>query len=311
MIEIKNITKKFGKKIVLDNVSMLFNTGRVYGLIGRNGSGKTTVFNIISGLIEYFDGKLLYDNKKPNIFNFNNISYVDGMLEPLNSDIVIKYLFFMARIFFIRKRVAKKKINYLITKFKMKSFLKQKIKNLSKGNQQKVKFIVAFLNPNLKYLLLDEPFDGIDVEMTEVIKNLIFERKEQLITILTTHRLELIVELCDKYYFLEDGKLNKDNYVKLANKSITVVTNGQVDIKQIDNLDCVSKLVRSGRVIFIKIYSLKDYQTLSYELLKDKNYLYHYIKFSTFNNLILQETNAFKKSEDNQRETYFCQNCQK
>ena len=243
MIKIKNLNMSFDKKNKsLDNVSLEFKEGQITGLIGFNGSGKTTTFNIIADFLTKYTGSLEIDgvdfdkaseNKKLKIKQ--TISYLGASIPSRDSSKVISYLKQMGYIYGLNGMEVQKLANDLSTKMNFTQFLNKPIKSLSKGNQQKIKVISALLNPKLKYLILDEPFDGLDPVMVESIKNIYLSLKGVTI-IITSHRMEVVQEMCKEFYVLKDGLLIDSR--STDDKKISISVNKEVSTDSIKKLKC-------------------------------------------------------------------------
>ncbi len=273
-IELKNIYKNFYEVEALKGISINFKYETINGLIGYNGSGKTTIFNIISNLIEEYKGKVLFDGEKANDETYRKIAYLGTTSEPTNNDKTISYLLFVSGIMNYSKKNALVKINKLAKLLDFTQFLKTPIKALSKGNQQKIKLIITFLNEKSKYLLLDEPFDGIDPVMAKTIEKLILKYKKGRTIIITSHRLDIIDAICDQYFLIKDGVIVKERTRNDAKKVISVHVNKETDLKKIIDLPYVVNLITYSRENIIQIKSLKNYKKLNKILLDREGFVY-------------------------------------
>ena len=234
-LQMKNITKDFKNIKALSDISINFEENKITGLIGFNGSGKTTSFNILTNLIEKFDGKVTMNNQPLNEDDFFKISYLSAGYEAQNDDSISRHLLYIGLAYGMSKKETIQKIEELNKIVQIQGDLNQRIKKLSKGNQQKIKIIAAFLNPNLKYLLMDEPFDGLDPIMIDRIKKFILTFREKVTIIITSHRMEIVDEMCDSFYILKNGLLVEHKNKNHLN-SINIITNLETDIKKLENL---------------------------------------------------------------------------
>ena len=276
-ITLKNVSKKFKRIEALKKISLVFEPNEITGLIGFNGSGKTTTFNIISGLIEKYDGEVYFGKHKLSTKISQQIFYLTAGIDDENGGRVIPYLRYMGGLYGLNKEEIMTKVNSLAKLLKFSQFLKYRIKELSKGNQQKVKLISAFLNPNLKYLLMDEPFDGLDPMIIKIISNYLIQQKNKINMIITSHRLDIVDELCDSFYILRDGKLI-DKYDKNNNNKTLVLVNKETKISlTLKRLSCVKKISYSSQSIIIELDDEKNFVKLSKELLKCNGYYIHEI----------------------------------
>lgn len=203
MLEMKNVTKRYGKKVVLDDVSIQFQKGAITCLLGLNGVGKSTTMKSIMKLIPINKGEILIDQTPIASQNINQLAYVpDIPIHDLGWTIPKNLEF--AQVFYEGFDIEKA--------WRMIKFFKvptdKKLKELSKGNLARFNIIIG-LCQNTPYLLLDEPFSGIDVFTRQTFINLLkseFLEKDQTV-ILTTHEIDEVQDIADHIVLLEDGKV--------------------------------------------------------------------------------------------------------
>ena len=238
MLEVKNMTKIFGDYIAIDDISFIAKEGRILGILGRNGAGKSTLFRSILNIVQKDKGEALLNNIPINYSVLDKIGYLieEGSLTPEYT------VYNQFCTFGILKNMSDDEITesllYWLKKFDMLEYLNMKIKNISKGNRQKLQFIVSVLHkPEL--LILDEPFSGLDPVSVGELKNVILELKKDGITIVfSSHQMEHVELICDDILLINKGKmilygdLNeiKNSYDK---KKISVV--GKIDINKLNN----------------------------------------------------------------------------
>lgn len=208
MIEIKNITKKYGTKLALDNVSFKIDKGDIFAFVGHNGAGKTTLIKCMTDIIEFNNGDILYDGvsiKDNPLQCKENFAYV-----PDNPDLYeylkgIDYLNFIADIFNIENRL--EKINKYAEAFELKDVLGNQISSYSRGMKQKLTIISALIH-DPKYIILDEPFVGLDPISTKKLKDYMKEMTKEGVSIFfSTHVLDVAEKLCNKIAIIKDGKI--------------------------------------------------------------------------------------------------------
>ena len=203
MLEMKNVTKRYGKKVVLDDVSIQFQKGAITCLLGLNGGGKSTTMKSIMKLVPINKGEILIDQTPITSQNINQLAYVpDIPIHDLGWTIPKNLEF--AQVFYEGFDIEKA--------WRMIKFFKvptdKKLKELSKGNLARFNIIIG-LCQNTPYLLLDEPFSGIDVFTRQTFINLLkseFLEKDQTV-ILTTHEIDEVQDIADHIVLLEDGKV--------------------------------------------------------------------------------------------------------
>jgi ABC-2 type transport system ATP-binding protein len=218
ILSVKNIVKRYGDHLALNDVSIDIEKGSIHGLLGPNGAGKTSLIRIIMQIIVPTSGEVYYENQPINREMISKFSYMPeerGLYKKMK---VSDQLMFIAQLKGIDKKSAKKKIIDWLIKFKLEEWVDKKTDTLSKGMQQKIQFIATVINEP-KLLILDEPFSGFDPVNAELIKNEILELNSNGTTIiLSSHRMESVENLC--------------SHVSLINKSKKVLDGKLSEIKQ-------------------------------------------------------------------------------
>lgn len=212
MLKIENLTKTYGSKKAVDNLSLHINSGEIYGFIGHNGAGKTTTLKSIAGIIGFDGGEIFVDGdsiKSAPIKCKEKIAYI-----PDNPDIYdymtgLKYLNFIADIFKISQSERKEKIEKYAAKFEISDKLSDLISSYSHGMKQKLAVISAWIH-SPKLIIMDEPFVGLDPMAAHTLKEMMREHCENGGAIFfSTHVLEVAEKLCDKVAIIKNGKLIK------------------------------------------------------------------------------------------------------
>ena len=253
-IKVENLTKYFGDKKVLDSISFEVYEGEIFGLLGHNGAGKTTTLRILAGIIEDYGGYVEINGR---------IGYLPEERGLYRDEKVVDVLKFFGELAGMKKDEIAKSIDYWLNKLKISNYKNSKIKELSKGNQQKVQFIVSVIhNPDI--VILDEPFSGLDVVNVKLLRDIIFELKEEGKTIiLSTHQLEKVERLCDRVLILKKGKAV--HYGKIENicrkmAYIEYLDNGKLIKKEMPYEEAIKILKeKSEDVIKFEVrYSLEE-----------------------------------------------------
>ena len=213
MLEIQNLEKSFGQKQVLFGVDFKAESGQILGLIGKNGAGKTTIFHSILRFLEY-SGNITFDKQPISQETYRKIGYLPEERSLMPKLTVYEQVRYLANLKGVSSAVVREKLPQWMERLQVKGKLTDKIKSLSKGNQQKVQLIITLLHePNL--IILDEPFSGLDPVNTEILKQVIIEEKERGATIIfSDHVMTNVEELCDKIIMLRDGKVILDGSVQ-------------------------------------------------------------------------------------------------
>lgn len=205
MIEVKEITKKFGSHVAVDTVSFLVPQGVIFGVLGPNGAGKTTLIKLLLGLISPTKGEIFFPfNEGKNILN--QIGYLPEERGLYKSSTVYDVLNYFGKLKSVDNNSIDAKIDEWLERFDILNLKKSTIGKLSKGNQQKIQFITCFLhNPQL--IILDEPFSGFDPIVQELSSKIIEEeRKKGKYIIISTHIMDHAENICDDVLFLNEGK---------------------------------------------------------------------------------------------------------
>lgn len=204
---VENLSKNYGKKVVLQNINFTFEEGKIYGLIGRNGVGKTTFFNALNEDIDITSGNIkLIDNDYNNKLSSSDIGYV------ISTPIVPEFLTakeFLKFFIEINKDDIKeiKDLDYYFDLVKIDKDDQDKLlKEYSQGMKNKIQILINFIS-NSKVLLLDEPLTSLDIVVQDDMKKLLKQMKKKHIIIFSTHILEIAMDLCDEIVILNNGKL--------------------------------------------------------------------------------------------------------
>ncbi len=217
MIEIKNVTKKYGDKIAVDNVSFTVNDGDIFAFIGHNGAGKTTLIKGIVGIHDIDSGDIIIDGisiKDDPVSCKKIMAYVPDNPETYEHMKAIDYINFICDMYDIDEKTREENINKYATMFDMKDKLNDTIDSYSHGMKQKIVLISA-LAQNPKILIMDEPFVGLDPKAVYDIKEILNEMvKEGKIVFYSTHILDVAEKLCSRVAIIKNGKLVKSGSMK-------------------------------------------------------------------------------------------------
>ena len=206
ILELKNIEKSFGEKKVLTGVSFKAEGGKAFGLLGRNGAGKTTSIRILMDVFPANSGEVLIDGK-PIDYNNIGIGYLPEERGLYPKKVIIDQLVYFAELKGMRRQDAVKSVDYWLGRLGMTEYRNKKLDTLSKGNQQKIQLITALAHdPDI--VILDEPFSGLDPVNAMLLKDVV---KEQIgkgkIVLFSSHQMAYIEEFCDSIAILKDGKV--------------------------------------------------------------------------------------------------------
>lgn len=206
MIEIKNLSKNFGDLKALDDVTFEVKKGELFGVIGQNGAGKSTLFRSMMNFYDHFDGQILYEGEKMSKVPLEKIGFLpeERSLSPKKT--IREEIKYFARLNQM-KNLDDQTLESYFDRFEIKGTLDDKIKSLSKGNQQKVQLLASLIYKP-EFLILDEPFSGLDPYNANLLMGIIKEINAEGTTILfSSHNMENVEYLCDRLIMLKNGNI--------------------------------------------------------------------------------------------------------
>ncbi|MEG1987366.1 MAG: ATP-binding cassette domain-containing protein [Bacilli bacterium] len=258
MLKVSNIVKYYGDNIAVDGLSFEVGEGEIFGLLGENGAGKTTTFRIIMGLLDATSGSVTLDNKPIDYSVTDKIGFVTEERSLLAKMTVNEQVIFYGLLKGMDEHVISKELDIWLERFQIKEYKNRKIKELSKGNQQKIQFIAAIIN-HPKLLILDEPFTGLDPINVELFKNAIKDlQKEGCSIIFSSHQMEHIELFCEKLVILVKGKVILEGYLNDIKKSYrkkNIKIQGDINPIELEHLQGVVSVIKNANEYEIKIES--------------------------------------------------------
>ena len=206
ILELKNIDKSFGEKEVLKGVSFTAEGGKAFGLLGRNGAGKTTSIRILMNVFPANGGEVLIDGM-PIDYDKIGIGYLPEERGLYPKKIIIDQLVYFAELKGMSAKDAVRSVDYWLSRLGMSEYRNKRLDTLSKGNQQKIQLITALAHdPDI--VILDEPFSGLDPVNAMLLKDVV---KEQIskgkIVLFSSHQMSYIEEFCDSIAIINSGKV--------------------------------------------------------------------------------------------------------
>lgn len=221
LLELKNIDKSFGEKEVLKEVSFTAESGKAFGLLGRNGAGKTTSIRILMNVFPANNGEVLVDGK-PIDYEKIGFGYLPEERGLYPKKLIIDQLVYFAELKGMSHKDAVKAVDYWLERLGMSEYRNKRLDTLSKGNQQKIQLITALAHdPHV--VILDEPFSGLDPVNAMLLKDVVKEQISQgKIVLFSSHQMSYIEEFCDSIAIINAGKVAlhgdlhdiKRNYVR-------------------------------------------------------------------------------------------------
>lgn len=214
MLEVKGVTLKYGDFVAVDDLSFEVKPGEIFGLLGTNGAGKTTTFRTIMGLLYPSKGYVRYNESFVSYETVDQIGYMIEERSLLTKMTVKDLMLYFGQLKNVSVEDILKRLDYWLERFNIKDYKNKKIKELSKGNQQKIQFISALIN-NPSLLVLDEPFSGLDVINIELFVEVIREFQAKGATIIfSSHQIDHVESFCERLVVLEKGKTVISGYIK-------------------------------------------------------------------------------------------------
>ena len=270
ILQLKNIDKSFGDKEVLKGVSFVAEGGKAFGLLGRNGAGKTTSIRILMNVFPANSGEVLIDGK-PIDYDKIGIGYLPEERGLYPKKLIIDQLVYFAELKGMSAKDAVKAVDYWLGRLGMSEYRNKRLDTLSKGNQQKIQLITALAHdPHI--VILDEPFSGLDPVNAMLLKDVV---KEQIakgkIVLFSSHQMSYIEEFCDSIAIINAGKVAlhgdlhniKRNYVR---DKLVVSTTKRESIKADFGEACTK---REDGTLLIQLASPDDKQATMKRLVEN------------------------------------------
>ena len=283
MIEVKNITKKYGSFTAVDNISFKIEEGEIIGLLGPNGAGKSTTMNMITGYIEPTEGEIKvegYDiSKKPKKAKAQ-IGYMpEGV--PLYSDLTVKeFVTYMAELKKVDRKTRKEKVEKIIEQTGLKDVEKKLTRNLSRGYKQRVSMAGALVGEP-KILILDEPTVGLDPKQITEIRSLIKELGKTHTIILSSHILSEVSQICNKVIIINKGKIVAIDTPENLEKKVESNNTTYVTVEDTENkIETMKEKI--PEIKDIKLIKENEDSTKEYVLESDKDVDLRKIVFNEF-----------------------------
>lgn len=267
MIQVENITKKYGSFVAVDNINFEIEEGEVVGFLGPNGAGKSTTMNMITGYIEPTSGRIIVDgydiSKKPRKAK-RQIGYMpEGV--PLYSDLTVKeFITYMAELKGVPKKEKKEKVQKVIKETGLTEVQNQLTKNISRGYKQRVSMAGALVS-NPKVIILDEPTVGLDPKQVTEIRALIKELGKDHTVILSSHILSEVSQICNRVIIINKGKIVAIDTPENLEKKVIKDNSVYVTVEDPDNkMDTIKD--KLPNVKEIKLISENEDKTKKYRI---------------------------------------------
>ena len=269
VLELKNIYKSFGSKEVLTGVSFRAEGGKAFGLLGRNGAGKTTSIRILMGVFPADSGEVLIDGQ-PISYDRVGFGYLPEERGLYPKKIIIDQLAYFAELKGMRKRDAIASIDYWLERLEMTEYRNKRLDTLSKGNQQKIQLITAIAHdPDI--VILDEPFSGLDPVNAMLLKSVVKEQIQKgKIVLFSSHQMSYIEEFCDSIGIIHDGKIvitGDLSHIKREYPRDRLVVRTQQQSAILSDLGAACKVTEGGDLL-LQLSSPEEKQAVMSQLTK-------------------------------------------
>ena len=292
MLRVKNISKSYENLKAVDNLSFDVKEGEIFGLLGVNGAGKTTTFRMIVGLLEPDEGEITLNGKKIDYNLTDDIGFLTEERSLMNKISVEEQILYYGRLKGLDKKTILERLTYWLKRLNIEEYRHLKIKELSKGNQQKIQFISAVINEP-KLLILDEPFSALDPFNVSLLMKAIKDISDKgTIVIFSSHRMEHVEMFCEKLSILVRGKSILEGNLKdikedYQKKFIHLI--GDVDINKIKKIPGVENVDKTPEEYIIKIES-KDIIEKVFNCIKnEKNITKFLVEDPTLNEIFVSK----------------------
>ncbi|MDR0602916.1 MAG: ATP-binding cassette domain-containing protein [Bacteroidales bacterium] len=255
IVEVCDVTKKYGDYTALDNIDLSVRKGSIFGLLGPNGAGKTSLIRIINQITAPDNGKILFEGEPLAQKHIKEIGYLPEERGLYRKMKVGEQAIYLARLKGLPKNVVIQRLKYWFDKFEITSWWNKKVEELSKGMQQKVQFIVTVIHEP-KLFIFDEPFSGFDPINVNLLKNEMLELRNNGATIIfSTHNMNSVEELCDD--------------IALINKSEKILEGNITDIKNANKENLFSVQFTTTTDVDLSICLPADIEMKSVEVLRN------------------------------------------
>lgn len=299
MLKLEHVTKYYDDFRAVNDLSFEIHEGEIFGLLGVNGAGKTTTFRMIMGLLDITEGKITLNDKKIDYSVTDEIGFLTEERSLLPSKTFLEQAIYYGVLKGLTEKEVEKRLDKYLEEFNIIEYKNKKIKELSKGNQQKIQFIISILHEP-KLLILDEPFSGLDPINVEMFKKVILRlKKQKTMIIFSSHMMEHIEYFCDSLIILVHGNtVLKGKLTKIKEdfrkKNIKVIAD--LDVDDIKKIDGVEDIEVNKNEYTIKISDIKYVESVFKKVSKCNNVTKFVVEEPTLNEIFISKVGeAYEK----------------
>ena len=299
MLKVEHVTKYYGDFRAVNDLSFEIHEGEIFGLLGVNGAGKTTTFRMIMGLLDKTDGSITLDGKEIDYTMTDKIGFLTEERSLLPMKTVLEQAIFYCALKGMDDKTIEERLDKYLKEFKIEEYKNKKIKELSKGNQQKIQFIISII-PEPKLLILDEPFSGLDPINVEMFKKEILRlKKENTMIIFSSHMMEHIEYFCDSLVILVKGNTvlkGKLTDIKKDFRKKNIKVQADLDKEKIEKIDGVESVEKNKNEYTIKIKDSYIVDKVFKEVSKCENVTKFSVEEPTLNEIFVSKVGeAYEK----------------
>lgn len=274
MLKVENVSKYYDDFKAVDNLSFEVKEGEIFGLLGANGAGKTTTFRMIMNLLEPSSGKITLNGKKIDYNITDEIGFLTEERSLLLKLTVKELMIYYGSLKSMKKDEILSELKKWLKRFNIEEYENKKIKELSKGNKQKIQFISSIIHKP-KLLILDEPFSGLDPINVDMFIDVINELKENgTIIIFSSHQMNHVELFCEKLLILDYGKTIIEGNLKDIKNSYDerkILIKADISKSELSELEGVKNVTIKGDEIEVKIENKKYAKSIFEHVAKCKN----------------------------------------
>ena len=292
MLKVEHVTKYYDDFRAVNDLSFEVKDGEIFGLLGVNGAGKTTTFRMIMGLLDKTEGDITLNDKKIDYSVSDEIGFLTEERSLLPSKTVLEQAVFYGVLKGLTEKEIEKRLEKYLEEFGITDYKNKKIKELSKGNQQKIQFIISIIHEP-KLLILDEPFSGLDPINVEMFKKEILRlKKKGTMIIFSSHMMEHIEYFCDSLIILVkgntvlEGKLTK---IKKDFRKKNVKVKADLNEEEIKKVNGVESIEKNKDEYTIKIEDSSYINTLFKAVSKYDNVTKFVVEEPTLNEIFVSK----------------------
>ncbi len=301
MLKVEHVTKYYGTILAVDDLSFEVKKGEIFGLLGVNGAGKTTTFRMITGLLDKNSGTITLNGKPIDYSVTDKIGFLTEERSLLTKLTVKEQAIYYGVLKGMQEQDILEKLDVLLKRFHIEEYKERKIKELSKGNQQKIQFITSIINdPDL--LILDEPFSGLDPINVALFMDVIKELKEKGTSIIfSTHRMEHVEMFCEKLVVLVRGKSVLSGNLKQIKKDYRKknihIEAEHMDLEKLKEVKGVLEVIKTETEVVVKIASEENVNDVFNYVKKCEGVTKFVVEDASLNEIFLEKVGVMYENE--------------